>query len=1387
MKTKSLFRYALNYATFCFVFFWTLLSVNAQCPTVTNSNPIILDASGYTFADLSDDYVTEVGTNGIVWYTDSTGGTIISSTQLLDEGTYYVDDSSGSCGSRTSINVTFQVPPSNQNLDGIFCSNENPDIQMYIDEVLQFDIPSGGSVEIYNDQALTDLAISTDLLSGFYTYYIIFVDEFGNKSQIEDGETIVVESPSDPTPPTTQEFCADTSPTVGDLNPGTASLNFNWYASIDVNGNPSGAPLSSLNSLTNGTYYIQTNNGCKSNTIPVTVTIDTPRNAGTSESLPYCENDIPTADFNLFDILGGTKDLNGTWSGDLITSNGDSGTVNIATLAVGTYINTYTVFSTGICPNATSSVTITIAPAPESGTANTPVEFCLEAITTGQTYNLFDLLTGEDQTGTWSDDDSTSALSGNTVTLDGLSEGTYNFTYNVDAIGSCDDVDVTVQIIINPQPNSGTPSPALFCENDLTANSPLDLFGQLTGNDSGGTWNDDSTTGLLTGSDVDITGLAVGLYNFTYSITNGFGCTNSSTVVVTIAPAPESGTVNTPEEFCLADITTGQTYNLFDLLTDEDQTGTWSDDDSTSALSGNTVTLDGLSAGTYNFTYNVDAIGSCDDVDVTVQIIINPQPNSGTPSPALFCENDLTANSPLDLFGQLTGNDSGGTWNDDSTTGLLTGSDVDITGLAVGLYNFTYSITNGFGCTNSSTVVVTIAPAPESGTVNTPEEFCLADITTGQTYNLFDLLTDEDQTGTWSDDDSTSALSGNTVTLDGLSAGTYNFTYNVDAIGSCDDVDVTVQIIINDTPAPTADTPQEFCDTATVGNLVATGTSIQWYNVATGGTPLAATDALVDGNIYYATQTDATTGCESSVRTAVTAIIYQSPNAGDQNSTGIVACNNGTINLNSGLDGTQDLGGIWYEGSDNTGIVVANPTAYDVTGFTANTYQFTYYVVASSPCVDDSETIIVTIEAPLDAGTNNTLDVCSNNGTTDLFSLIGSAETGGTWSPAMASTTGVFDPLVDASGTYTYLLTNACGTFSSQVDVTVTQAPNAGSDNTALICVIDGVTDLFSFLGTSAQTGGTWSPALTSGTGEFNPNIDAQGIYTYIVAATSPCSSDSMAQITVTVSDTSAPVVLEANPEFCLVDNPVVSDLNSALRFTGTVNWYEDDALTNSANPTDNLVDGEDYYATQTNSDGCESSTNIQVTVTINNTPTPTLVDATKAYCLNDNPQPSISDLTLNITEYDSNTNNIVWYDAESNGNIIGSSTILSNLTSYYAVLVDANTGCESSVRLEVTPDITSCGKLVLPDGFSPNNDGVNDSFDYNNLDILYPNFEIEIFNRYGNVVYKGNASTPRFNGKSNQSRSIGNGDLPVGVYYYIFKFNDNTNKPEQGRLYLSR
>ncbi|MBU3820907.1 gliding motility-associated C-terminal domain-containing protein [Flavobacteriaceae bacterium XHP0103] len=1388
MKTNYVFRYAKLFAVYIMVFLWGTNMANAQCPTVNDPNPIICDASGYTFSNLSADYATDNG-GGIVWYDQSSGGTAFNPSQLVNEGTYYADDSSGSCGTRNSITVTFTVPVSGQNLDAIFCSNENPTIQSYINEALQSSIPSGGSVKVYNDFALTDEAIPADAIpNGGKTYYIVFVDSGTCESQIEIGQTAIFMSPADPTPNSTQMFCSDATPTVADLNPGTTALSYSWYASVDAFGDPIQPPLSASTLLVDGnTYYVQIDDVfCDSNAIPVTVTISSPYDPGTNAPLEYCDDNIPASDFDLFDELGGTPDNVGSWSGPLTTSNGYQGTVNISTLTTpGTYTFTYTVPANGACPESSASISITIHETFTSGNPSTlnPASYCESGAPAS--FDLFTLIENYDTGGQWTQGTTSSdpvVASPSALDLSGFTPGTYNFTYTQNLTTPCTEESTTVQVEILTDPNAGMAVNQTFCENDLATNSPFNLFDALDGSqdNNSGTWTDASDNTIS--NTLDLTTLTVtgSPYTFNYTIDNGT-CSDTEAITITVQPAPESGTpVATFPEYCEG--SAPASYDLFDLLEGEDQTGTWYvGTDNTGSTITTPVDLSAYTAGTYDFTFDVNAIGSCDDVLVTVSVTINPLPNTGIPTPAVFCENDLVSNSPLDLFGQLSGEDAGGTWTDDDATGALSGSNVDLTLLTIGSYSFTYTITDPNSCTNSSTVIVSVQDAPESGTANAPVEFCMSDITAGQTYDLYDLLTGEDQTGTWSDDDATGALTGNTLTLDGLAQGTYNFTYDVAAIGSCDDVNVTVSVVINDTPAPTAATPQEFCDTATVGELIATGNNIQWYADATGGAPLASTDALVDGEDYFSTQTDATSGCESSVRTQVIATIYQSPNAGNP-ATPIVACNTNTnIDLNSGLDGTQDTGGIWQD-TDSTGAVSGN--TFDASAVAPGNYQFTYYVAANAPCTDDATTITVTVEAPLSTGTSTTLDICSDGGTTDLFILLGSADIGGTWSPALASGTGIFDPLIDTSGTYTYTLNNACGTVSSDVVVTVTQAANAGSDNDVTVCVIDGITDLFPSLGTSAQTGGTWSPALASGTGEFDPLVDTAGVYTYTVTAVSPCTADASAQITVAISDSPAPVVLDANPEFCRADNPTVSDLNASIRATGTISWYADATLASPLSLTEALVDGIDYYARQTTTTGCESSESVMITATVNDVATPTLVNSNLELCINDDP--TILELTENIVEYDSSLDNVIWYDAATGGNSFNSTDILVYGVTYYASLYDASTGCESSVRLSYTPDLTSCGELVLPDGFSPNGDGVNDTYDYNNLNILYPNFNIEIFNRYGTVVYKGNANTPRFDGSSNQS-SLGKKQLPVGVYFYIFNFNDGENKPKQGRLYLSR
>ncbi|MEI8204024.1 MAG: CARDB domain-containing protein, partial [Bacteroidota bacterium] len=83
----------------------------------------------------------------------------------------------------------------------------------------------------------------------------------------------------------------------------------------------------------------------------------------------------------------------------------------------------------------------------------------------------------------------------------------------------------------------------------------------------------------------------------------------------------------------------------------------------------------------------------------------------------------------------------------------------------------------------------------------------------------------------------------------------------------------TLHLAVNQIPgAPTGNAIQSFNAGATVADLVATGSSIKWYDAAAGGNLLMLTHVLTNGSIYYASQT---VGCESQDRFAVTIIAHK--------------------------------------------------------------------------------------------------------------------------------------------------------------------------------------------------------------------------------------------------------------------------------------------------------------------------------------------------------------------------------------------------------------------------------------------------------------------------------------------------------------------------------
>ncbi|MEZ4801692.1 MAG: gliding motility-associated C-terminal domain-containing protein [Gelidibacter sp.] len=558
------------------------------------------------------------------------------------------------------------------------------------------------------------------------------------------------------------------------------------------------------------------------------------------------------------------------------------------------------------------------------------------------------------------------------------------------------------------------------------------------------------------------------------------------------------------------------------------------------------------------------------------------------------------------------------------------------------------------------------------------------------------------------------------------------------------------------------------------------------------------TAMTVAGSPYIFTYTvDNSAGCSQTSAT-VTINIIPPPNAGTNGS--VTFCGNGTpVDLFTFLGGTPDTGGTWSPAlASGTGL-------FDPSVDSAGTY--TYTVTGTPPCSNATATVTVTITPPPNAGTNGLLEVCESGLPIDLFdSLGGTPDTGGTWSPALASGTGSFDPSVDSAGTYTYTVTGTSSCMASAtVIVNLILEPNAGTDASVTLCRNGSPIDLFNSLGGLPDTGGTWSPALASGTGLFDPSVDAAGTYTYIVDATLPCRGTSSAIITVAINqEPNVTGAILAVQSVCLGLESVVDISNATQLVDGTYTIVYDltGANTSQNTITANFIGGSTSFTipgtqltnpgtttitiTQFMSDntqcGADVSTIASAQFDIFDAPTPTLIPGGNTFCTEYNP--TIQDLSASIVE----TETITWYDAPTVGDAYQPDELLVDGNTYYASVTTGD-GCESVIRLEVVVVVEMCEELdfFIPDGFSPNDDGTNDDFDIPNIRTLFPNFKLVIFNRYGNVLYKGNKDTPNWDGTSNQGSVFGNSVLPVGVYFYILEFNDGIKKPIQGRVYLSR
>lgn len=86
------------------------------------------------------------------------------------------------------------------------------------------------------------------------------------------------------------------------------------------------------------------------------------------------------------------------------------------------------------------------------------------------------------------------------------------------------------------------------------------------------------------------------------------------------------------------------------------------------------------------------------------------------------------------------------------------------------------------------------------------------------------------------------------------------------------------------------------------------------------------------------------------------------------------------------------------------------------------------------------------------------------------------------------------------------------------------------------------------------------------------------------------------------------------------------------------------------------------------------------------------------------------------------------------------------------------------------TPVFLARESLFIPGGFSPNNDGINDVLIIQNS--LCKKIHLEIYNRWGNRIYRAADYQNDWNGRCTEGIHIGD-DVPVGTYYYVIILDD--------------
>jgi len=592
----------------------------------------------------------------------------------------------------------------------------------------------------------------------------------------------------------------------------------------------------------------------------------------------------------------------------------------------------------------------------------------------------------------------------------------------------------------------------------------------------------------------------------------------------------------------------------------------------------------------------------------------------------------------------------------------------------------------------------------------------------------------------------------------GLNPGTYNVTVRDNTSGCVSSAAIVTMANPPGGPAaPTATTTQPTC-TVITGTITVTsplGANLE-YSID-GTTYQAATlFSSVAPGTYNLTVKNTVSGCISAPTPVTINTLPAVPTAPVASVTQQATCATptGTITITSpiGPNIQYSIDGVNYQ----SGLVFA--------GLTPNTYNVTAKNTVSG-CV--STITQVTVNPPPNAPATPAASVtqqttCAVQGIITIASPVGTdyqySINGTTY-----QTSPVFNNVVP--GNYNVTVKSvSTGCISASVPLIVNPVPAAPVAPTASATKQPSCADKTGTITITAPLGSSLEYSVNGTTWQASPVFSGLApATTYSVrvrdVATSCQSAVTTVQITAVPGQPAAPTV-NTSPR-C---GPGIANMSAAG--TGTITWYSDAGLTNAVATGITyapVLNASTIFYVKATLNGC-SSVATPVTAEVSRLPQPSL-GANRTICKGEA-------LVLNpgtFTKY-------LWQD-NSTRPTFTANTAATNTTTY-SVQVENNDGCKGTASVQITV-VDECDDIYFPNAFTPNGDSKNDEFGPlpPNSFVFVTDYNLMIFNRYGQRVFQSNTPAKKWSGKYLGVLTPGN-----YVWYATYKFKGKV-KTQKGNI----